>query len=170
MKGKTVTPTVTKAQYERALKSYVTANGDLQTKEAELDEAVLSVNKKFEGSINKLVDKRDAAYETIFNYCTQNRGEMFADDKKSVDAGLAVVSFTLGKPRIAFDEGVSGKSVVAHLKKARWHGKETLIVTKEELSKTAILKCQDEKILKRLEGLGVSIVQDEHFNVKVKTL
>lgn len=162
MKNKPVSKKVSEAQYDQALKDYQTSFNKHMKLSADKATDVQKVTDKYADKLKAEEESISTAYATVMDYCEQNRDKVFGDEK-SIKTPIATLGFRLGKPSISIKEDVDAKALPGLFVKK---GLAEYLVTKQDLDKNKIIAArEDSKFTKKLEGMGLTIGQEESFYI-----
>lgn len=159
-------PTVpTREEMTATLHDYAITDASIRKMEADMDQEIADVRKKYEKSLTDLKESQEKRMEEVHLWAQNNREDF--DAKKSLDLVHAVIGFRTGNPAVKAQKGFTLVSCLNLLKK----NKHTeFIRTKEELDKEAILaKRTDEATLKIISEAGLEISQTETFFIDTKS-
>lgn len=130
----------------------------------EMNEKIKAIMAQYEPSITKLEEQLVDPYDVLETFGKENKESW---KNKSYELAACVIGFRTCPASVDKKKGITWEAVVGLLK-----GKKALkqfVKTKEDVDKTAILGSQtDLKVMKALEGIGVTIKKDEKFFVEDK--
>jgi phage host-nuclease inhibitor protein Gam len=125
-------------------------------KEAEMNAAILKVQKQFEQETADARASKVAAEKEIELFCHEHRDEFVDSKTKVLNYGL--VAFRLSTPKLNVLKGFTWDSVIKLLKKFKM---EDFIRVKEEVDRDAVKAKITEP--KDLAAIGLAITQSENF-------
>lgn len=171
MAGKTtrkaiVLPTVpNREEMASTLHEYAKTDAAIRKMEAEMDQKIADVRKKYEQSLTEMKESQEDRMKQVHMWAENNRDDF--DDKKSLDLVHAVIGFRTGNPAVKAQKGFTLVSCLNLLKK---NNHTQFIRTKEELDKEAILaKRTDAETLAIIGEAGLEISQTETFFIDTKS-
>lgn len=164
---KEVVTGVTSAQSEQAFTDFATADARIAKINADMDVQITKIRDKYAEELEKLKVDRDAAFDVMQIYATENRDILFAK-KKSVETVHGTYGFRLGTPKVEKLKGFTWDAC-AKLAKAFL---PDYVRTTEELAKDKLLadyKDMAAETTNKLPDIGIKITQSETFYVERKT-
>lgn len=164
---KEVVTGVTSSQAEQAFAEFATADARIAKISADMDVQITKIRDKYSEELEKLKSERDAAFETMQVYATENRDVLFSK-KKSVETVHGVYGFRLGTPKVEKLKGFTWDAI-AKLAKAFM---PDYVRTSEELAKDKLLADYNgmaPELSNKLPDIGIKITQSETFYVERKT-
>lgn len=161
---KKVISNVTRDQAETAMAEFAKSANDLSAIEAKMNSELAAIREKYQDRITELNDKKDEQFEVL---------EVFANEtneswgkKKSLDLVHGTIGFRTGTPKLKYEKGFNGKSVVAILaEKFPDYVRTVTEINKEKL----IADRENDGFQKLCEKAHISIDQDETFFVESKS-
>ena len=178
-KKKTIITGVTADEANEAMASYAKATARVAKINAEMDLQFAQIREKHANELTDLEKERDAAFETLQAYATENQDELFAK-KKSLDLANGTIGFRTGTPKLKTLKGFTWASVLnlvkeflpAYVRTSEEVAKDKLLADREaeiETSDTAQIEKKQVPMRELMAKCGISVVQDEAFYVEPKT-
>lgn len=163
-KKKTVVSGITEQQYQEAMAAYAAADAKGAKIVAQLDTAVTNARAKYDPLITEQMERRDAAFEVIQAYCTENKATLFPK-KKSIENTFGIIGFRTGTPKLKTLPRVTWAKVLEKAKSLL----PDYVRTKEEVNKETLLADRNNEDVKlHLNEIGVYVDQDETFYIELK--
>jgi phage host-nuclease inhibitor protein Gam len=114
------------------------------------------INEKYNGKFDTLKAEMESQFETIKQYCEENRKELFVE-AKHIEDNNAVMGFREGKEKVIILEGFVEKDIVAVLEKRKaW---QPFVRYTPALDKVKLTKEKP----KGMEKLGFKVGREEVF-------
>lgn len=157
-KSKTTNKTSLKdwAEVDEQLRVIGIKDAFIAKKEAEMNTAILKVQKQFEAETVDARAVKVAAEKEIELFCQERRDEFVDSKTKALNYGL--VAFRLSTPKLNVLKGFTWDSVIKLLKKFKM---DEFIRVKEDVDRDAIKTKITEP--KDLASIGLAITQSENF-------
>jgi phage host-nuclease inhibitor protein Gam len=151
---------VSRDNYEIALQEYVQNHNTYAKLAAKRDERVAKIDQDYDLQFNDLKESMEKQFETVQQFCEENRAELF-DDAKSFDEFGATMGFREGKEKVIVLDGFDEKEIAKGMSgQAAW--KKYIRLT-PALDKAAIVKNKP----KGLDKLGLKVGKEENFFLEV---
>jgi len=149
---------VTKVQFDKALGDYSTNLQTLTDITSARDVKIKAIMDEYAGQIGNLQSVQGAQFETLKNFCLQNKDTLFSEKKRSMKTALLILGLRKDTPSVVLKSGKRWEDVIK-LMKEKLPG---FIRTKEEPNKDEILAKRSEIGL-QLNECGITIKQEEKF-------
>lgn len=120
---------------------------------AKRDDELAKVNAKYAERIDPLQELNDSLKKAVETWCNANKDSLLTTDSKTVQLGVAEISWRLGKPSVVADVT---PELFAKLER---FGLDRFVRVKKELDKTAILK--EPTAIDGIEGIDIKPATDE---------
>ena len=161
---KTVISGVTREAADVAFATFAKADASINKIQAEIELQCAKIREKRQADLTRLTAERDAAFETLQSFATENQTELFAK-KKSLEMAPGVIGFRTGTPKLKTLKGFTWASVMNMLKEFL----PGYVRTIEEPAKDKLLADRDDEETAALfPKVGIAVVQDETFFVEPK--
>lgn len=161
---KTVISGVTREAADVAFATFAKADASINKIQAEIELQCAKIREKRQADLTRLTAERDAAFETLQSFATENQTELFAK-KKSLEMAHGVIGFRTGTPKLKTLKGFTWASVLNLLKEFL----PGYVRTIEEPAKDKLLADRDdEDVVAMFPKVGITVVQDETFFVEPK--
>lgn len=139
------------------------ARSELSKKEAEKEQAVRKIQRKYKPQIERRQEKVEVLEAAAVEFCKEHRDELLEEaDGKTVNLITGEVQFRAGSDTVAYDD--SKQNIIDRLKQA---GHENLVVKKETLHKSVLKKhravCESIQGLRWVEGEESIIIKPLTF-------
>ena len=161
---KTIIQGVTTEMANEAFATYAKADAQYQKIIAEIELQCARIREKKQEELTALAAERDAAFDTLQTFATENQAELFAK-KKSLEMVHGTIGFRTGTPKLKTLKGftwASAKNLVCEFLPA-------FIRTTEEIAKDKLLADRDvEGMTEKMAQCGIMVAQDETFYVEPK--
>ncbi|MHC4788202.1 MAG: host-nuclease inhibitor Gam family protein [Planctomycetota bacterium] len=157
-----------RAGVEAGLRCLAGAQVRLKKLQAEMDEAVDAVRRRYDRRIGALEERARRLREELESLCRTDREAVLPAGRKSLKTPYGVVGFRTGESLVRIRDGMSAPAVCRLLRRA---GLGDLVRVKESPEKTAVRKALQQGRLGRdqLEDCGLQLVeQGERFHCKVR--
>lgn len=154
---------VSEADAQAAASAYAKHSLSKDTLTAKMNEELEKIRQKYQPQITEAEDKLSEPVEVLNVYAIEQRGRW---DAKSVEVGGCVIGFRTNPPSVQKPAKVTWAYILNMMNQHKLL--KAFVKVKEDIDKAAILKETDTKVLKALEKIEVSIVQEEQFFVDVK--
>ncbi len=175
---KTIITGVTREAADEAFATYAKSDAQIQKINAEIELQCAKIREKYADRLSALTTEKDAAFDTLQSFATENQAELFTK-KKSLDMAHGTIGFRTGTPKLKTLKGFTWESAKTLVKKFL----PGYIRTSEEIAKDKLLadrdgnvrmECSDstkpeEVALKSaMAECGIQVIQDETFYVEPK--
>lgn len=174
---KTIITGVTREAADEAFATYAKNDAQIQKINAEIELQCAKIREKYADRLSSLGTERDAAFDVLQSFATENQAELFTK-KRSLDMAHGVIGFRTGTPKLKTLKGFTWASALQLVKEFL----PGYIRTTEEIAKDKLLSDRDITIeTSPMEGetvqvpmtravarCGLSVVQDETFYVEPK--
>ena len=177
---KTVISGVTREAADVAFATFAKADASINKIQAEIELQCAKIREKRQADLTRLTAERDAAFETLQSFATENQTELFAK-KKSLEMAHGVIGFRTGTPKLKTLKGFTWASALQLAKKFLPF---TYIRQTEEIAKDKLLADRDLKevavydtptgdprevtMREAMAACGIQVTQDETFYVEPK--
>lgn len=115
-KKKTIIVGVTREQADDAFASYAKSDAQIQKINAEIDLQCAKIREKHADRLSVLTIERDAAFDILQNFATENQSKLFSK-KKSMDMAHGTIGFRTGTPKLKTLKGFTWASALTMVKK-----------------------------------------------------
>lgn len=130
-----------------------------------MNEELAAVRQQYEPDITAIDSYMTDEVGVLESYAIATRDEW--GSKKSLELGGCVIGFRTNPPSLSKKKGITWDYIVGLMKANKVL--KPFIRVKEDVDKTALLKQQtDDKLMKQLASLGVTVKQEEQFYVDAK--
>lgn len=177
---KTVISGVTREAADVAFATFAKADASINKIQAEIELQCAKIREKRQADLTRLTAERDAAFETLQSFATENQAELFAK-KKSLEMAHGVIGFRTGTPKLKTLKGFTWASALelvktflpSYLRQTEEIAKDRLLADRdlEDVSviddTLGITKTQL-PMSKAMAKCGIQVVQDETFFVEPK--
>lgn len=161
---KVVVTGVTREQADAAFAEYAAADAKQQHITAKMDIQITKIRESFQDTLSELQDKKDAAFEVMQTFATENRDDLFSK-RKSIETSHGVFGFRTGTPKLKTRKGFTWGAVTNMLKEFL----PTYVRISEEPAKDKLLADRDvPEIAELFPKVGILVDQDETFFVECK--
>ncbi len=161
---KVVVTNVTREQMEDAFGKFALADAKHQGLTAKMDAEIVKIREKYADELAEEKAKKEAAFEVLQTYATENRDVLFTK-KKSMETTHGVIGFRTGTPALKTLKGFTWPSVANLLKSFA----PKYIRTTEEAAKDKLIADRDDEGMAELmTKVGIRVVQEETFYVEPK--
>lgn len=159
------TAPVTDAEYNDALATYAGDFAKRQKLTATMDVEINKIRDKHKDTLEQLDKSCDENLTVIERYCNENKAQLFTD-KRSIDTTYGTLGYRMGNPALKPLKGFTWTSILECLKAKL----PNYVRVKHEPNKELLLQDRDKKdVAKKLEGVGIQVVQEETFFITPKT-
>ncbi len=157
-----------RAQFEQEIDVIASLQTQLETLEAEQNQAILNVRDNYGPKIEGIKKQVKASLTSCSEFALRERDGLFAKDAKTAETALAKYGFRTSTPQV---KTVSKWSLDRALEAILKAGKRLFVRTKDEIDKEAILKAHrdGDVTAAELRAFGLVVAQDESFWVEPKT-
>lgn len=156
---------VSLAEAQDAANNYAKCAAKKDSLTAKMNEKLAAIREQYEPEITSLNEQMQEPVEVLESYAIANRDEW--GEKKSIELASCVIGFRTSPPKLEKKKGVTWDYIVTLMKTNRLL--KPFVRVKEDVDKAALLKLQaDEKMVKQMNTLGITIEQDENFYVDTK--
>jgi len=177
---KTVISGVTREAADVAFATFAKADASINKIQAEIELQCAKIREKRQADLTRLTAERDAAFETLQSFATENQAELFAK-KKSLEMAHGVIGFRTGTPKLKTLKGFTWASALELVKTFL---PSSYIRKTEEVAKDKLLADRDlEEVDVTVDGMvlqkmtmtaamakcGIQVTQEEAFFVEPKT-
>lgn len=172
---KTVISGVTREAADVAFATFAKADASINKIQAEIELQCAKIREKRQADLTRLTAERDAAFETLQSFATENQTELFAK-KKSLEMAHGVIGFRTGTPKLKTLKGFTWASALQLVKQFL----PGYVRTTDEIAKDKLLADRElkkvtatnhEKPITMTEAMaecGIKVDQDETFFVEPK--
>ena len=169
---------VTREAADVAFAAFAKADAGINKISAEIELQCAKIREKHQADLTRLTAERDAAFETLQAFATENKPELFSK-KKSLDMAHGTIGFRTGTPKLKTLKGFTWEAAKTLVKKFL----PDYIRTSEEIAKDKFLADRDLEEVEFIEGditkktvpmseamaeCGILVTQDETFFVEPK--
>ncbi|MDR2148818.1 MAG: host-nuclease inhibitor Gam family protein [Tannerella sp.] len=155
---------VTSEQMEAASGEYATADARIVKINATIDVQITALREKHADEINRLNERKEAAFEVMQAYAMENRDELFAK-KKSLESVHGTMDFRTGTPKLKTLKGFTWPAVTNLLKEFL---PAYVRITEEPAKDKLLADRDDEQVSEFFPKVGIAVTQDETFFVEPK--
>ena len=149
---------------EEAFGKFALADAKLQGINAKMDAEITKIRERNAEALADLQEQKDAAFEVLQVYATENRDELFTK-RKSMETTHGVIGFRTGTPQVKTRKGFTWAAVLELLKEFA----PTYVRTKDEPAKDKLLADRElDEMPELMKKVGVYVDQDETFFVEPK--
>jgi len=152
---------ITKVQFDKALEDYSTNLKSLTSVTSARDAKVKEIMDHYAGQIENLSSVQNAQFETLKNFCLQNKDTLFSEKKRSMKTALLTLGLRKDTPSVHIGKGKSWEDVIKLLKQKL----PAFVRVKEEANKDEILAKRSE-IGIQLTECGITIKQEDRFYIE----
>lgn len=173
---KTIITGVSREAADEAFATYAKNDAQIQKINAEIELQCAKIREKYADRLSVLGTEKDAAFDVLQSFATENQAELFTK-KKSLDMAHGTIGFRTGTPKLKTIKGFTWASALQLVKEFL----PGYIRTTEEIAKDKLLADRDVAIASLWEGetvevpmarnmakCGIQVVQDETFYVEPK--
>lgn len=161
---KTVISGVTRETAETAFADYAAADARQQQITAKMDVTITRIRETYQDDLAKLQDKKDAAFDVLQTYATENKDDLFAR-KKSMEMVHGTFGFRTGTPKLKTRKGYTWGAVTNLLKEFL----PGYVRVSEEPAKDKLLADREvPEVSEQFARVGILVEQDEAFYVECK--
>ena len=161
---KTVISGVTRETAETAFADYAAADARQQQITAKMDVTITRIRETYQDDLAKLQDKKDAAFDVLQTYATENKDDLFAR-KKSMEMVHGTFGFRTGTPKLKTRKGFTWGAVTNLLKEFL----PGYVRVSEEPAKDKLLADREvPEVSEQFARVGILVEQDEAFYVECK--
>lgn len=175
---KVVISGVTREAADEAFATFAKADASINKIQAEIELQCAKIREKRQADLTSLMAERDAAFETLQSFATENQTELFAK-KKSLEMTHGVIGFRTGTPKLKTLKGFTWESALTLVKKYI----PAYARIKEEIAKDKLLADRELEEVDFIEShitkkkvamstamaeCGIQVVQEEIFYVEPK--
>lgn len=175
---KTIITGVTREAADEAFATYAKSDAQIQKINAEIELQCAKIREKYADKLTVLTTEKDAAFDTLQSFATENQAELFTK-KKSLDMAHGTIGFRTGTPKLKTLKGFTWESAKTLVKKFL----PDYIRTSEEIAKDKLLadrdgnvrmECSDSTtpedvtLKSAMAECGIQVIQDETFYVEPK--
>lgn len=175
---KTVISGVTREAADVAFATFAKADASINKIQAEIELQCAKIREKRQSDLTRLTAERDAAFETLQSFATENQAELFAK-KKSLEMAHGVIGFRTGTPKLKTLKGFTWASALelvrtflpSYLRQTEEIAKDRLLADRD-LDKVGVtdngLILNEIPMSQAMAKCGIQVVQDETFFVEPK--
>ena len=175
---KTVISGVTREAADVAFATFAKADASINKIQAEIELQCAKIREKRQSDLTRLTAERDAAFEILQSFATENQTELFAK-KKSLEMAHGVIGFRTGTPKLKTLKGFTWASALelvktflpSYLRQTEEIAKDRLLADRD-LEAVSItddgLTKHDVAMSQAMAKCGIQVVQDETFFVEPK--
>ena len=161
---KTVISGVTRETAETAFADYAAADARQQQITAKMDVTITRIRETYQDDLAKLQEKKDAAFDVLQTYATENKDDLFAR-KKSMEMVHGTFGFRTGTPKLKTRKGYTWGAVTNLLKEFL----PGYVRVSEEPAKDKLLADREvPEVSEQFARVGILVEQDEAFYVECK--
>ena len=173
---KTIISGVTREAADEAFANYAKADASINKINAEIELQCAKIREKWQNQLAGLTEERDAAFDTLQAFATENQAELFAR-KKSLEMTHGTIGFRTGTPKLKTLKGFTWAAALELVKRTL----PSYVRTTEEIAKDRMLADRelDEvwttaddsapvTMAQAMAGCGIAVAQDETFYVEPK--
>lgn len=148
---------VTQIEFEKALTNYKENSNSLTSITSERDAKIAAIMKEYEGQVANLENVKVQQFNTIKNFCLQNKDTLFSEKKRSITNHIATFGLRKDTPSVVTD-GKNWEAITKLVKQKL----PAFIRTVEEVNKAEILAKRAEIGL-LIKECGMKIKQEDKF-------
>lgn len=175
---KTVISGVTREAADVAFATFAKADASINKIQAEIELQCAKIREKRQADLTRLGAERDAAFEMLQSFATENQAELFAK-KKSLEMAHGVIGFRTGTPKLKTLKGFTWASALelvktflpGYLRQTEEIAKDKLLADRE-LDRVKVsddgLILSEIPMSQAMAKCGIQVVQDETFFVEPK--
>ncbi len=177
---KTVISGVTREAADVAFATFAKADASINKIQAEIELQCAKIREKRQGDLTRLTAERDAAFETLQSFATENQAELFAK-KKSLEMAHGVIGFRTGTPKLKTLKGFTWASALelvktflpSYLRQTEEIAKDRLLADRDLEDVSVIddslgITRSQLPMSQAMAKCGIHVVQDETFFVEPK--
>lgn len=176
---KTVISGVTREAADVAFATFAKADASINKIQAEIELQCAKIREKRQADLTRLTAERDAAFETLQSFATENQAELFAR-KKSLEMAHGVIGFRTGTPKLKTLKGFTWASALelvktflpSYIRQTEEIAKDRLLADRE-LDRVNVtdngLILNEIPMSRAMAKCGIQVVQDETFFVEPKS-
>ena len=177
---KTIITGVSRETADEAFATYAKNDAQIQKINAEIELQCAKVREKYADRLAVLTTEKEAAFDTLQSFATENQAELFTK-KKSLDMAHGTIGFRTGTPKLKTLKGFTWASALQLAKKFL---PSTYIRQTEEIAKDKLLADRDldevaiydtptgddrtGTMREAMAVCGIQVAQDETFYVEPK--
>ena len=177
-KKKTIITGVTREAADEAFGIYAKADASINKINAEIELACAKIRDKYADRLAHLSEEREAAFDRLQAFATENQAELFTK-KKSLEMAHGTIGFRTGTPKLKTLKGFTWASALNLVKNFL----PSYIRQTEEIAKDKLLADRDVEVMlgggdpnnrgyrplrEQMSECGIQVVQDETFYVEPK--
>lgn len=175
-KKKTIITGVTRDRADEAFATYAKNEAQIQKINAEIDLQCAKIREKWQDKLASLSAERDAAFDTLQSFATENQAELFTK-KKSLEMAHGTIGFRTGTPKLKLLRGFTWISALPLVKEFL----PDYVRQSEEVAKDKLLADRDADVMtagdplgpgtpmkEQMAKCGIQVVQEEAFFVEPK--
>lgn len=149
---------------EAAFGDYAVADAKLAKIIAGIDVQITQIREKYADEMNKLNEKKDAAFDVMQAWALENKDDLFLK-KKSIESVHGTLGFRTGTPKLKTLKGFTWGAVTSLLKEFL----PGYVRVSEEPAKDKLLADRElDDVATLFPRVGISVTQDETFFVEPK--
>lgn len=173
---KTIITGVSRETADEAFATYAKNDAQIQKINAEIELQCAKIREKYADKLAVLTTEKEAAFDTLQSFATENQAELFTK-KKSLDMAHGTIGFRTGTPKLKTLKGFTWASALQLVKEFL----PGYVRTSEEIAKDKLLADRDIEyanavtgettatpMAKHMAKCGIQVVQDETFYVEPK--
>lgn len=176
---KTVISGVTREAADVAFATFAKADASINKIQAEIELQCAKIREKHQAELTRLSAEKDAAFEMLQSYATENQAELFAK-KKSLEMAHGVIGFRTGTPKLKTLKGFTWASALelvktflpSYIRQIDEIAKDRLLADREleavSITDDGLIK-HDVAMSQAMAKCGIQVVQDETFFVEPKS-
>lgn len=171
-KKKTIITGVTREHADEAFATYAKSDAQIQKINAEIELQCAKIREKWQDKLAALSAEREASFDTLQSFATENQAELFTK-KKSLEMAHGTIGFRTGTPKLKTLKGFTWASALQLVKEfLPGYVRQT-----EEIAKDKLLADRDTdlevdgKVVRmcgEMSRCGIQVAQDETFYVEPK--
>lgn len=177
-KKKTIITGVTRDAADDAFGTYAKADASINKINAEIELACAKIRDKYADRLAQLIEEREAAFDRLQAFATENQAELFTK-KKSLEMAHGTIGFRTGTPKLKTLKGFTWASALTLVKKFM----PDYVRTNVEIAKDKLLADRELETVEFIENetthkqipmseamaeCGILVTQDETFYVDPK--
>ncbi|MGH2645262.1 MAG: host-nuclease inhibitor Gam family protein [Chitinophagaceae bacterium] len=163
VKKQIITGMITREMADDAFAEYADSDAWQQKLTAQMDVQITKIREKYSDELQILQEVKDAAFEQMQAYATDNRDQF--GNRKSMEFSHGVLGFRTGTPKLKTKKGFTWPSVTNLLKTFL----PAYVRISEEPAKDRLLADREDPAVSQLfDKVGIYIDQDESFYVELK--
>lgn len=155
---------VSREAADEAFANYAKADAQSAKITADIELQCAKIREKYANRLAELEGEKEAAFNTLQAYATENQTELFSK-KKSLEMAHGVIGFRTGTPKLKTLKGFTWSSTLQLVREFM----PGYIRQTEEIAKDKLLADRDiEDMMPQMAKCGIQVAQDETFYVEPK--